>query len=204
MADIITVYVQHLMKVQSEMREEPTELEVASPTESFPSFKIFSGDFVPNISLEKYTHRLVTYIQCSPEAYIFALAYIRRLFFRRFPLHSGNIHRVLLTAVVIAAKTRDDLYFSMSYYAHAGGVSNRYLNMMELRFLADLIDFRAEVSPTEYRLVCNSIITAKSFQRVSSNMSDLCDVTASNTPSELEDTPLAGKPQWITECQLHW
>lgn len=38
-----------------------------------------------------------------------------------------------------------------------GGVTNVDLNTMELCFLCDLIDFRAEVAPEEYKAVMQSI-----------------------------------------------
>ncbi|KAH9579793.1 Cyclin PHO80-like [Trypanosoma melophagium] len=204
MATIITMYIQHIMELQAGLREESVEVKVAPPTESFPSFDFFCAEFVPGISVEKYVQRLVTYMRCSPEAYIFALAYIRHLFICGFPLHSRSIHRVLLTAVVVAAKTRDDLYCSMSYYSQVGGVSKHDLNMMELRFLVDLIDFKAEVHPDEYRSVCNDITAVNSIKKNCCSTSDVCDVTASNSPSELDETVLNSKPQWMTECQLYW
>ncbi|RNF06630.1 cyclin [Trypanosoma rangeli] len=186
MARIITIYVQHIMELQAGTSKNALETEITPPNDSFPSFDFFCAEFVPGISLEKYAQRLVTYMKCTSEAFIFALAYIRRFLNLGFPLHSRSIHRVLLTSMVVAAKTRDDLYCSMSYYAQVGGVSNRDLNMMELRLLADLLDFRAEVPPDEYRTVCNAITAVVSMDKVSSDLSELCGVTASNTPTEFE------------------
>ncbi|RNF06522.1 cyclin [Trypanosoma conorhini] len=204
MARVITIYVQHVMKLQAGEVENAPRADIAPPNGAFPSFDFFCAEFVPGISLEKYAQRLVTYMKCTSEAFIFALAYIRRFFHLGFPLHLRSIHRVLLTSMVVAAKTRDDLYCSMSYYAQVGGVSNRDLNMMELRLLVDLLDFRAEILPDEYRAVCSDITAAVSMEKVSSSLSELCGVTACNTPIDVVKTPSLAKPQWITDCQLYW
>ncbi|ESL06086.1 cyclin [Trypanosoma rangeli SC58] len=204
MARIVTMYVQHIMELQAGTLINASESEITSPNDSFPSFDFFCAEFVPGISLEKYAQRLVTYMKCTSEAFIFALAYIRRFLNLGFPLHSRSIHRVLLTSMVVAAKTRDDLYCSMSYYAQVGGVSNRDLNMMELRLLVDLLDFRAEVPPDEYRAVCNAITVVVSMDKVSSILSESCGVTVSNTSTVFEKKASDAKPQWITDCLLYW
>ncbi|RNF24134.1 cyclin [Trypanosoma cruzi] len=186
MGRIIAMYIQHIMELQSGLGENAPGAEFALPNGSFPSFVFFCAEFVPGISLEKYAQRLVTYMKCSAEVFIFSLAYIRRLFILGFPLHFRSIYRVLLTSLVVAAKTRDDFCCSMSYYAQVGGVTNRDLIIMELWFLADLLDFRTEVQPDEYRAVCNAITAVVSAEKACSNPSELRGVADSNTFKEDE------------------
>ncbi|EKF37692.1 CYC2-like cyclin 6, putative [Trypanosoma cruzi marinkellei] len=186
MGRIITMYIQHIMELQSGLEENAPEAEFALPNDSFPSFVFFCAEFVPGISLERYAQRLVTYMKCSAEVFIFSLAYIRRLLILGFPLHFRSIYRVLLTSLVVAAKTRDDLCCSMGYYARVGGVTNRDLNIMELWFLADLLEFRTEVQPDEYRTVCNAITAVLSTEKVSRNPTELRGAVDSKTPKEDE------------------
>merc|ERR1719436_676415 len=60
-----------------------------------------------------------------------------------------NVHRLLLTSVVVAVKFHDDVYFANAYYAQVGGVSNHELNNLEASFLK-LINWRLHVTREEY------------------------------------------------------
>ncbi|KAG0225998.1 hypothetical protein BGW42_003953 [Actinomortierella wolfii] len=52
-----------------------------------------------------------------------------------FRLNSLNIHRLLITALMIAAKFTSDLYYSNARYAKYGGLRLEELNQLELEFL---------------------------------------------------------------------
>jgi len=118
------------------------------------SLKPFQSDQVPPISIIDYMNRIVKYAFCSPECYIFALIYIDRLISNtggRITLH--NVHRLLITSIMLAAKGRDDKYYSNAYYSTLGGVTNTELNKLEVAFLS-LINFDLYVSNevfTRYR-----------------------------------------------------
>jgi len=90
----------------------------------------------PGISVYNYLERIRQYANCSSECFILALIYIDRLIqSQEFRLTSLNIHRVILTSVLLAAKFFDDKYYNNAYYAKVGGVINSEMNGLEVDFL---------------------------------------------------------------------
>jgi len=90
----------------------------------------------PSISVLSYLERINKYASCSGEAFVLALIYIDRLIQRNnFLLTSLNIHRVIITSVMLAAKFFDDQYFNNAYYAKVGGVPGGEMNCLEVEFL---------------------------------------------------------------------
>eukprot|EP01063_Lacrimia_lanifica_P023138 TRINITY_DN3062_c0_g3_i1.p2 TRINITY_DN3062_c0_g3~~TRINITY_DN3062_c0_g3_i1.p2 ORF type:complete len:108 (+),score=31.83 TRINITY_DN3062_c0_g3_i1:379-702(+) len=65
-------------------------------------------------------------------------------------LTSLNVHRVVLVALAVAAKVRDDVYYSNKYYASVGGVSTRELNRLETALLTDC-DWEVFVGEPQYK-----------------------------------------------------
>jgi uncharacterized membrane protein len=54
---------------------------------------------------------------------VLALVYIDRLIQRdNFVLVSLNVHRVVITSLMVAAKFFDDFYFNNAFYARVGGI----------------------------------------------------------------------------------
>jgi len=52
-----------------------------------------------------------------------------------FALTSLNVHRVIITSVMLAAKFFDDQYFNNAYYAKVGGVPVGEMNILEVELL---------------------------------------------------------------------
>jgi hypothetical protein len=117
----------------------------------------FTAQAVPGLSLRDYCTRIVEYSQCTPECFLFALAYIRRAAAKGFPISELTVHRLLITAVVVAVKVRDDRRYKLVHYARIGGVDVGDLCTMELQFLMNIIDFRADVSVDEYFATCTDL-----------------------------------------------
>jgi len=70
---------------------------------------IFHGLRAPNLTLQSYIERIFKYSKCSPSCFILAHIYIDR--YLQQPgvrLTCLNVHRLLMTSVVIAAKFIDD------------------------------------------------------------------------------------------------
>ncbi|KAJ4462760.1 putative cyclin-dependent protein [Paratrimastix pyriformis] len=121
----------------------------SAPIEPSP----FNALTPPEISIEEYLGRLLKYMACSEACTILALIYIDRVIQfnnQSFVLTSLNIHRLLITSMVVAAKFFDDRYYTNLYYAQVGGISVAELNTMELDFLF-LINFSLHVSEDHYR-----------------------------------------------------
>lgn len=105
----------------------------------------------PQLSIRDYLMRIAKYFQCSRECFVLCLVYIDRIvkLHPEFTICSLNIHRLLVTSVMLAAKFFDDVYYSNAYYAKVGGVRTKEVNTLEAQFL-QLIDWRLNVTPQEY------------------------------------------------------
>lgn len=104
----------------------------------------------PRIGIYQYLERIHKYASCSTECFIMALIYIDRLIQRNnFLLTELNVHRVVITSVLLAAKFFDDAYYNNAYYAKVGGVLVSEMNSLEVEFLFR-VNFSLHVSPDLY------------------------------------------------------
>lgn len=83
---------------------------------------VFHGLRPPPISVEAYLERIAKYTKCSPVCFIMALSYMDVLGAKDSNLKptSLNIHRLILTCVMLAAKFFDDHYFNNAFFAKVG------------------------------------------------------------------------------------
>lgn len=116
---------------------------------------LFHGLHAPSIGVHKYLERIYKYTNCSPSCFVVAYAYMDRLVHRQpdQPIISLNVHRLLITSVMLAAKTLDDVHYNNAFYARVGGLSIEELNRMELDLLFRL-DFRLCVSTNTFESYC--------------------------------------------------
>jgi len=99
----------------------------------------------PQISLLDYLSRWEEYSETSEDVMTIALIYINR---SRIPVTYLNVHRLVLAALILAAKWRDDLFFSNAFYAVVGGVSLAEANRLECALLCTL-EWEIHVSQKE-------------------------------------------------------
>jgi len=106
----------------------------------------------PAISIKDYLLRIAKYAACSGECFVLALVYIDRIIQSNptFVVNSLNIHRLLITSVMLAAKFFDDQYFNNAYYAKVGGVPRGEMNSLEVEFLF-MTNFTLFVPTEQYR-----------------------------------------------------
>ena len=71
----------------------------------------FSSLQVPAMDIGKFLERIFKYSRCSPSAFVVAYVYIDRLILNNatFRITSLNIHRLLITSMMVATKFLDDL-----------------------------------------------------------------------------------------------
>ncbi|KMZ80188.1 cyclin2 like protein [Plasmodium vivax India VII] len=121
----------------------------------------FHASKVPDISIKNYVERIGKYTGCSNECFVLLIIYLDRIVKvnEDISLSLLCIHRLLITATMIAAKFFDDLYYSNAFYAKVGGVSTEEINKLEGTFL-HLIDYNLFVSSEEYDLYRHSISLA--------------------------------------------
>jgi len=106
----------------------------------------------PNISIKEYLSRIAKYALCSGECFVLSLVYVDRIIQGNpnFIVNSLNIHRLLVTSVMLAAKFFDDQYFNNAYYAKVGGVPCTEMNSLEVEFLF-MTNFTLFVSTETYK-----------------------------------------------------
>ena len=122
---------------------------------------VFHAVRVPSVSIHDYLFRIARYFLCSPECFVIALVYIDRIMKKQadFAVCKLNIHRLIVTSMMLAVKFFDDVYYSNAYYAKVGGVKGPEMNVLEIHFLR-LIDWQLFVSPEEFELYKTNVLVA--------------------------------------------
>ncbi|RWR89712.1 cyclin-U4-1-like protein [Cinnamomum micranthum f. kanehirae] len=117
---------------------------------------VFHGLTRPTISIHSYLARIFKYANCSSSCFIVAYVYLDRFAQRQpsLPINSFNVHRLLITSVLVAAKFMDDMFYSNAYYAKVGGISTTEMNFLELDFLFGL-SFHLNVTPNTFYTYCS-------------------------------------------------
>ncbi|OVA05486.1 Cyclin PHO80-like [Macleaya cordata] len=115
---------------------------------------VFHGLRAPTLSIGQYIDRIFKYSNCSTSCFVVAHIYMERLLQNvDILLTSLNVHRIIITSVMVAAKFIDDAFFNNAYYAKVGGVSTAEINRLEMKFLFSL-DFRLQVTVGTFERYC--------------------------------------------------
>jgi hypothetical protein len=115
------------------------------------TFTVFHSTRPPTVPIKSYIERIHKYTNVSSGCLVAASCYIDR-FIQANPdivLCGLNVHRLIITSIVISMKFLDDLYYNNAYYAKVGGLPAPEMNALELEFLFRL-NFKLHVSPPEY------------------------------------------------------
>ncbi|PIN14929.1 Cyclin [Handroanthus impetiginosus] len=160
------------------------------------SLSAFHGVRAPAISLEKYVERIYKYTSCSPSCFVVGFVYIDRLV-HKYPdslVVSLNVHRLLVTSVMVASKILDDVHYNNAFYARVGGVSNAELNKLELELLF-LLDFGLSVSSRVFESYCQHLekemLYSGAIERptITNSIDDVTEISVEDTqtssPSQL-------------------
>lgn len=119
---------------------------------------IFHGLRAPSIGIHSYIMRIFKYAKCSPSCFVMAYAYIIKLTASQAVggssmITSLNVHRLLITCVMVATKFIDDRHYNNAYYAKIGGVSTVEMNGLESALLGSL-GYRLHVSMSAFESFC--------------------------------------------------
>nr|XP_010312651.1 cyclin-P3-1 isoform X3 [Solanum lycopersicum] len=94
---------------------------------------VFHGTRAPVLTVQQYIERIFKYSNCSPSCFVVAYIYLERfLNLTDCLLTSLNVHRLLITSIMLAVKFVDDDCYNNAYYAKVGGITTRELNKLEL------------------------------------------------------------------------
>jgi len=124
---------------------------------------LFHSVHPPSMGIQDYLERIRKYFRCSDECFVVALVYIDRVAKAEsgVSMSALNAHRLLLVAVVIAAKFQDDIHYSNAYYARVGGLPLSEVNSLETQFV-EIISWKLCVGPEEYQFYHNAVCQATS------------------------------------------
>lgn len=131
------------------------------PAPDDPLSQFFSSSRQP-FTLLYYVRRLVTHTRCSRSAYVAAFVYLDRLAAAApsLAIRTMNVHRLVLTALVVAVKVLDDDVYSAAYYCRVGGIPSVGEYVALEATLLRLLDFRVAVGVDVYRAYEKGILRA--------------------------------------------
>lgn len=111
----------------------------------------FNSQTAPTIPLADFLRRLHRYTQFSAECLVIAIIYIDRYNMGQplFSLSPLNVHKLLLTALLVSTKFQDDFYYDNKAFEFAGGVNATHLHQLELELFGAL-DYTLFVSQEQY------------------------------------------------------
>jgi len=120
--------------------------------------------------IRDYLERIRKYFACSDECFVIALVFIERAgkIDPAMTVCALNAHRLLLIAVVVAAKIQDDIHYCNAYYAKVGGLALQEVNLLEVHFVT-ILSWELYVGPEEYEFYHNVV----------------CDATSAHVPSRV-------------------
>eukprot|EP01053_Blabericola_migrator_P002251 Blabericola_migrator_1__2250@NODE_1620_length_4156_cov_271_473221_g1055_i0_p1_GENE_NODE_1620_length_4156_cov_271_473221_g1055_i0NODE_1620_length_4156_cov_271_473221_g1055_i0_p1_ORF_typecomplete_len526_score69_36Cyclin/PF08613_11/3_4e25Cyclin_N/PF00134_23/1_9e07Cyclin_N/PF00134_23/6_3e03_NODE_1620_length_4156_cov_271_473221_g1055_i016153192 len=104
---------------------------------------------------KKFAERLSESMRCKYPCYVLALIYLDHISKRHantISISVDTFQRLVVAAIVVAAKFYDDLYFSNDHYSKELGFSLETLNTLEVCFLV-LLDFNLRVSQQDFKAV---------------------------------------------------
>jgi len=154
-----------------------------------PTLSKFHSIRAPAISIKDYLLRIAKYAACSGECFVLALVYIDRIIQNNpnFIVSSLNIHRLLITGVMLAAKFYDDQYYNNAYFGKVGGVPCDELNSLEVEFLF-MCNFSFSVPPQQYEQYYTELFNHARQQ----NNGCTCNQQRSKIPALVFPLPDAG------------
>jgi len=153
----------------------------------------FEASTPPAISIKNYLHRIVKYTPCSAECYLLSLILIDRVVQSRgFRVSSGNIHRILITSIMISTKLLDDVIYNNKYYSHVGGIEVKELNSLESKFL-NMLNYNLSISTELFE--CYRCEVETQVIRSCDDRDPLASaLSLESVPEESEQSPVSSPP----------
>ena len=103
--------------------------------------KPFLAKKIPSISIRDFFERIVKYTHIENSTLVLILIYIDRLCdMQKFRLNYYNIHKIIISSMLIAIKYNEDEYCDNTFYAKVGGVSRKEIDKLEYEILS-LLNF---------------------------------------------------------------
>ncbi|MED6198138.1 Cyclin-U2-1 [Stylosanthes scabra] len=116
---------------------------------------IFDCREIPDMTIQSYLERIFRYTRAGPSVYVVAYVYIDRFCHNNpgFRINARNVHRLLITTIMMASKYVEDMNYRNSYFARVGGLTTKELNKLEVEFLF-LMGFKLHVNVSVFESYC--------------------------------------------------
>ncbi|KAF4396505.1 hypothetical protein F8388_005775 [Cannabis sativa] len=126
--------------------------------------RIFDCHETPDMTIQSYLERIFRYTRAGPSVYVVAYVYIDRFCQTNpgFRINARNVHRLLITTIMVASKYVEDMNYRNSYFARVGGLSTNELNKLEVEFLF-LMGFKFHVNLSVFESYCCHLEREVSF-----------------------------------------
>ncbi|XWS35648.1 hypothetical protein CRYUN_Cryun20dG0014700 [Craigia yunnanensis] len=126
-------------------------------TKDFRS-RVFDCHETPDMTIQSYLERIFRYTKAGPSVYVVAYVYIDRFCQANpgFRINARNVHRLLITTIMVASKYVEDTNYRNSYFARVGGLTTNELNNLELEFLF-LMGFKLHVNVSVFESYCSHL-----------------------------------------------
>ena len=124
-------------------------LSIYSQKNKEQSKMVFSCKKKPKIKIKDYLKRIIQYTGIESSSLIISLIYLDRICLNDILITEYNIHRLVLTSLIISIKYNEDLIFENKYYSEVAGVSIKEFNSLEREFLT-IINFDLYIPDEEF------------------------------------------------------
>ncbi|KAL7158479.1 hypothetical protein ABFS83_02G145700 [Erythranthe nasuta] len=117
--------------------------------------RVFDSDEAPDLTIQSYLERIFRYTRAGPSVYVVAYVYIDRFcqFYPEFRIGPRNVHRLLITTIMVASKFVEDMNYRNSYFARVGGITREEMNKLEFEFIF-MMKFKLHVNVSVYESYC--------------------------------------------------
>jgi hypothetical protein len=145
--DIVADILEEIVKDNEKNNE--IESNISDSNES-AIISVFTSNKTPQISIKKYLTRIMKYSKPETSTVIICLIYIDKICENStLQLSIYNIHRIILSCMILALKYNEDDYYSNKYYAKVGGISLKELNELEYNIMV-LLQFNFFIDDITY------------------------------------------------------
>ncbi|CCG80811.1 putative Cyclin-dependent protein kinase complex component [Taphrina deformans PYCC 5710] len=179
-----------LMKITCSNDSLHSGVNAISPPNPGSPLLAFHARNIPSISIQSYLTRILKYCPMSSDIFLSLLVYFDRMSRapetvvttdldtftstkqlinderHPFSIDSYNVHRLVITGIVVASKFCSDVFYTNSRYAKVGGLPLSELNHLEFQFLL-LNDFRLMIPMEELQKYGNQLLAFWKHEKAS-------------------------------------
>ncbi|XP_052193774.1 cyclin-U2-2-like [Diospyros lotus] len=125
---------------------------------------IFESSETPDLTIQCYLERIFRYTGAAAPVFVVAYVYIDRFCQNhpKFRIAARNVHRLLITTVMLASKYVEDMNYRNSYFASVGGITTKEMNKLEVEFLF-MMEFKLHVNVSVFESYCCHLEREVSF-----------------------------------------